>query len=117
MAAVAAARWDIEWERGGSWRARLVRRTLDTGVLIGIGAPCVMELRGIDEPSTTPAALTLTADVAEDHTYADLAVTRDQILALSLDRYQHRLIVTDLDSGEPDVKARGIISINDQVGD
>jgi hypothetical protein len=111
---VAAARWDIPWDRGGGWRRRLIRKDT-TGAVIGIGSPCVMELRRIYDPSSVAAAATVTATVDTDGTWADLLATRELIESLPLERYQHRIVVPNLVSGEPEVLARGYVSIRDTV--
>ena len=113
---MAAARWDIRWDRGGSWQRRLVRRDI-LGTVLGLGAPCVMELRRIDDPSTVPPVQTLTAVMRGAG--ADATLTADQALieAFPLRRYQHRIIVSDLASGLPLLLIRGYVSIRDKVED
>lgn len=110
---MAAARWDVVWERGGAWRRRLVRHDLN-GAALGIGAPCVMELRGPDEPSSRAATLILTATIADGS--ATFTATAAQIEALLNDRYQHRVLITDVVAGLPVVLLRGWVQIVDGVG-
>ena len=111
---MAAARWDITWDRGGAWQRRLIRRDT-TGAVLGIGAPCVMELRRIHDPSSVAPAQILTAEVTIDGAWADLLATREMIEALTLERYQHRIIVPDLASGLPELLVRGYVSVRDTV--
>ncbi len=113
---MAAARWDITWDRGGSWQRRLVRRDIK-GVVLGLGAPCVMELRRINDPSTVPPVQTLTAVMGVAGADATLTAERALIEAFPLHRYQHRIIVPNLASGLPMLLARGYVSIRDKVED
>lgn len=117
MALVTAARWDIRWERGAFWQARLVRRDATTKVIIGIAAPCVLELRHTDMGSDEPPVLQIPATIADDASRADLLVTETQTADLPRDRYQHRVVVTDLVTNRPMIMLRGYVTINDRVGD
>ncbi len=112
---MATARWDVTWQRGGAWQRTLVRRDAK-GEALGIGQPCVMELRGLDQPSTSAPIHVVTAVIPADGRAALLAVSRADIEALTEDRYQHRLLVTDLITALPLVLARGWVTIVDQVG-
>lgn len=116
MAAVGAARWDIEWDRGGGWWVRLGRRTR-SGDVLALAAPCAMEIRRVDDPSTVPAVLVLTGAVGTDGAYIDLQATREQIEGLPGERYEHRILVTDAVRVLPLVLLRGFVAIRDRVGD
>lgn len=74
-----------------------------------------MELRRIHDPSSVTPAAILTATVDPDGAWADLLATREQIEALPLERYQHRIIVPNPASGQPEVLVRGYVSIRDKV--
>lgn len=115
MTAVRAARWDITWERGGHWTARLVRRAAN-GTVLGIEPPCRLEVRGVDDPSTEPALLIVTATIAGDGAAATLLATAEQIESLPRETYQYRILLGDTVTHQPLVKARGYVTINDQVG-
>lgn len=112
---MATARWDLTWQRGGAWQRTIVRRDAK-GEALGIGQPCLLEVRGVDQPSTQPPVLIVNAVIPADGRAALLTVTRDTIETLTESRYQHRLLVTDLITALPLVLARGWVSINDHVG-
>lgn len=116
MAAVGAARWDVEWERGGGFWVRLGRRTR-SGEVIPVAAPSAMEVRRVDDPSTVPPVLVLTGEVQPDGSYLDLEATREAIEALPSNRYEHRVLITDAARMLPRVLLRGYIGIRDRVGD
>jgi hypothetical protein len=118
MAAVTAARWDVEWDRGGAWWVRLGRRT-PTGTPVPVTDPCAMELREVDAPSSTPAIMTVvgTLTTLADGTYIDLMRTREEIESLPGKRYEHRVVVTDAARATPLVLLRGYVSIADGVED
>ena len=116
MATVTAARWDVEWDRGGGWWVRLGRRAR-TGDVLPIAAPSTLEVRPVDAPSTTPALLTVAATVNTDGSYADIEVTPTHIATLSGDRYEYRAIVTDATRSLPLLLLRGYVAIRDTVGD
>jgi hypothetical protein len=113
MTAVAAARWDVRWSRGGGWSAHLVRRDR-AGTNLGIAAPARMELRRIDDTFRVPPVLTVTGTVATDESGAELDVTPAQVDALDDDRYWHRIIVGDpLRAGRPMVLLTGYVTLLD----
>lgn len=116
MTAVTAARWDFEWERGGGWWIRLGRRTR-SGEVLPLAAPCALEVRRVDDPSTVPAVLVLSGEVATDGAYVDLQASREQIEGLPGERYEYRVLATDAVRVLPLVLLRGLTAIRDRVGD
>jgi hypothetical protein len=123
---VQAALWDLVWERGGAWSTRIARRAQatdatappDDGAVLTLAAPCSLELRPLDAPSTTAPLLAVNATVAAGGTHADFVVSRAQIEALTPGRrFEHRIIVTDAASGHPVVLIRGYVTVRDRVGD
>ena len=87
------------------------------GAVLGLGAPCVMELRRIDDPSTATPVQILTAVMGAAGADATLTANRELIEAFPLRRYQHRILVSDLASGLPLLLIRGYVSIRDKVED
>jgi hypothetical protein len=116
MTAVVAARWDIEWERGAGWWVRLGRRTR-TGDVLALAEPCGLEVRQVDAPSTAPALLAVSGVLDEAGDYFDLTVTREQVEALPLSRYEYRIPVVDAVRSLPILLLRGLVAISDNVGD
>lgn len=116
MAAVVAARWDIEWERGAGWRVRLGRRTR-TGDVLALADPCALEVRPIDAPTTTTPVLAVPGVLDEPGDYFDLIVAREQIEALPLAHYEHRILAVDAVRSLPLVLLYGYVDLSDTAGD
>lgn len=116
MAAVAAARWDIEWDRGAAWWVRIGRRAR-SGDVLALAEPCAIEVREVDAPSTEDPLLAVDGEVDETGDYFDLTVTREQIEDLPLARYEYRILAVDAARDLPLVLLYGYVDINDTVGD
>lgn len=117
MAAVVAARWDVEWDRGAGWHTRVGRRSR-SGDVLALAGPAAWEVRPVDAPTSTTPLLTAPGTVAPDGSYVDIVITREQIEALNpTARLEYRMTAVDAADATPLVLLRGYAKIRDTVGD
>lgn len=112
---MAAALWDLLWDKGGGWRARLLRKDR-AGSTLPLSSPCSFQVRTIDAPSSTPALLDVAGAVEADGSAIDITVSPEQISALEAGRYEHRLIVGTGANTPPVVLLRGYVTVRDTLG-
>lgn len=114
-----AASWDIEWEVGSPWRTLLRRRDL-AGSPLPLPGPVVLEIRERDAPSTSPVRLSVPAVLDDDdpaNPHWRLRVSAAQTRALGAGSFEHRLLVTLIEDGEPETWARGWVRARDTYRD
>jgi hypothetical protein len=116
MAAVVAARWDVEWDRGAGWRTRVGRRTRSGDTLL-LAEPAFWEVRPVDAPTTTAAVLIAPGVAAADGSYIDVTISAAQIEALGADTMEYRFLAHDTVNDLPLVLLRGYVKVRDTVGD